>query len=361
MSMLLVTNSMFSDPGPSTRSRQVCCHFLERIASRGPSIRVVVVTKGRSSTTHLRTPGPLLRGVGIAIHNIIHHGTRNSVSLRRLVIPLCARKRIATCYLTIPCLHRKSCPSIRGCSGKIRLLCRRLFGRIGRGKIPIVTVKRLRTANSRVSRSSHSRHAIVKNLRYMSPSTFSRTVTCATLKRLRHSRHMSRQRGIHCSKAPVPVSFTREGGTSKIIVVAVDTRNANVRELTFRPLTNIVDVPHRTHPLRRILRTVNSLPSKSIALQSPCLRVGVLVARPRPSCGCGVRRTLGKGTIHLTHVTTVLPRGGTDNVITASCRRLRAVHPLSVTLSIFGQGCKKARVPSAVGRLLRDMVGRTKM
>lgn len=226
--MLLITKSIFSISGPSTTSRHVFCRFVQRIARRGPGLRLMIITNGRSSTTHLRTPMPLLRRVHARVENVIQ-GRRKRVSCSRLVMRLGGdRKRMRTLYLTVPFLQRKSCPIITAsngpCTRNIGRLCiqlRRQTLRQHGSKRTLITIKRLRTANSRVTRHSFDRQAVVKKLRYISPSAFARRVTCATLKRVRGSRHISNERGMHCTNDPLPVSFTRERCRRKMIVIAL--------------------------------------------------------------------------------------------------------------------------------------------
>lgn len=226
--MLVITKSIFSISGPSTTSRQVFCHFVREIAARGPQLRLIIITNGRSSTTQLRSPLPLLRRVHARVGKVIH-GRGNGVSCRRLLMRLGGTtKRMRTLYLTMPFLQRKSCPIMRArngpCTRKIGRLCTHLLGCTLGGqasKRTLITIKRLLTANSRVTRGSRDRHVVVNNLRDMSPRSFPRRVICATLKRVRGTRHMSNERGVHCTNDPLPVSFTRGRCRRKIMGIAL--------------------------------------------------------------------------------------------------------------------------------------------
>lgn len=166
----------------------------------------------------------------------------------------------------------------------------------------MLTVNRLRTVNSRVTRGSCDRHAIVNNLRYISPSTFSRRVTCATLNRVRGTRHMSNERGIECTKDPVPVSFTRGRCRRKIIRIAFSKKyTMSVVQIRYPELVPLVDIPGKrpTSP-RVILRVLGRLPMARKT--TPCLRMGILLSRPRPVLQRRIRRTLTSGGCQLTHV-----------------------------------------------------------
>lgn len=127
-----MTKSIFSISGPSTTSRDLCCRFVCQIATRGPALRVIVITNGRSSTTQLRTPLPLLRTVQARIQKMMHGSSSKRVSCSRLAIRLGGHsKRIRLLYVTIPFLQRKSCPAIPArngpCTRKIQRLCARLL------------------------------------------------------------------------------------------------------------------------------------------------------------------------------------------------------------------------------------------
>lgn len=136
----------------------------------------------------------------------------------------------------------------------------------------------------------------------MSPRTFSRRVTCATLKRVRGTRQISKERGMQCTKDPVPVSFTRGRCRRKIIVIAFSKNyTISVRQLRYPGLVPLIDIPGK-RPIspRTVLRTLGRLPRART--MTPCLRMGMLLRRPRPVLQRRVRSTLTSGGCQLTHV-----------------------------------------------------------
>lgn len=268
-SILLVTNSIFSITGPSTTTRHHFFHFLQRTGQHGPRLRVIVVTNGRSSTTHLRTPVPLLRRLGASVMKTIPQASLYGVSFSSLLVPLCGgRKGQRTVYLTIPCLHRKSCPTSgrkgSACIRNIAQVCHRLCSCTSDRERPnrtLLTVKRLRTANTRLSRSSQDRQAVVKKLRSVSMRTFGRSLTCATLNRVRGTRQMKKHRSMHCTNDPLPVSFSRRRCRRRIITFALRGKYlSSLRTIPVPLQATLRQVPTRPTSPTRILLSLSGLP-----------------------------------------------------------------------------------------------------
>ena len=347
--LLLIAGDIFDSPNPSAEAQRMLYHFLTKVTTGNPNLKVVITAGNHDSAARLEAPNPLLSSFNTHVSGIVHYNN-GEIDYERMIVPVSND----TCCLAVPYLRHNDLPAADSYSEGVSKFYTNLYNIAKRKYSNIIAMGHLQASGATVSVGDNSEHAIIGGMDGIDATFANDNFVYTALGHLHKAQKVGGKENIRYSGSPLPMSFAERKNRQSVTEVVLENGNTSIEKIIFDTPVKLLTIPEKPQPLNEVIPMLHSLPQGDTDNTSPFLEIKILVTSVIPTMRMQIEEALAGKAVRLARIEATSEKSeGEKRVVTYE--DFKRTPPNEIIEDLY-RTLNKAEMPQAVKNILNDII-----
>ena len=347
--LLLIAGDIFDSPNPSAEAQRMLYHFLTKVTTGNPNLKVVITAGNHDSAARLEAPNPLLSSFNTHVSGIVHYNN-GEIDYERMIVPVSND----TCCLAVPYLRHNDLPAADSYSEGVSKFYTNLYNIAKRKYSNIIAMGHLQASGATVSVGDNSEHVIIGGMDGIDATFANDNFVYTALGHLHKAQKVGGKENVRYSGSPLPMSFAERKNRQSVTEVVLENGNTSIEKIIFDTPVKLLTIPEKPQPLNEVIPMLHSLPQGNTDNTSPFLEIKILVTSVIPTMRMQIEDALEGKAVRLARIEATSEKSeGEKRVVTYE--DFKRTPPNEIIEDLY-RTLNKAEMPQAVKNILNDII-----